>query len=76
MCPNWKRTAISDGTAKKIVDRYATTGDICPNDLKTGRSRSSKVSFGDQMLIFIYFIYLKSSKQITMSHSTCKNCGC
>ena len=51
MCPTGRELAILDRTATKIVDHYVTTGDICPKDLKTGRSRLLKVSFGDQMLM-------------------------
>ena len=46
-----RELAILDRTATKIVDYYAAMGDNCPKDLKTGRSRLSKVSFGDQMLM-------------------------
>ena len=66
--------AMREDVTKRIDalnDELATRQETI--DLLKGRLKSQIMSFHDTIILFIY---LKSSKQIIMSHSTCKSCGC
>ena len=47
-----------------------------PSPEPQARQRVEQYERGKAEVTEFLFIYLKSSKQITMSHCTCKSCGC
>ena len=74
MCFNFSRTGMcKNGRSCRYVHPNSRNQN---SNLNGATFSKDNVNFSSKQHNFIYFIYLKSSKQITMSHSTCKSCGC
>ena len=71
------KTAIR---AERALSLYGNLLLYCPHIKFLGvtfDNRSIFTKHFEQILErYLFYFYLKSSKQITMSHPTCESCGC